>query len=264
MKQPRADATLATIQHLAPWFHNLHLPGGLQTAPEHTLGDFPGYKWRVLASHIPEDLRGWSALDVGCNAGFYSFELARRGARVVGIDRDAHYLQQARWAARELRLEHQVEFRQAEVYDLGRDPSHYDLILFMGVFYHLRHPLLVLDVLSSLVDRLLVFQTLTIPDNVELEAPSDVALFERAILSEPGWPRMAFIEHRLAGDQTNWWAPNHAAVLALLRSAGFRVLSQPGHEIYLCEPAPPSEERMPILRELEAALGTHSDLGKAR
>jgi tRNA (mo5U34)-methyltransferase len=47
---------------------------------------------------------------------------------------------------------------------------------------------------------------------------------------------MAFLEHRLSEDPTNWWAPNHAAVEAMLRSSGFRLLGRPGHEIYLCEP----------------------------
>ncbi len=68
------------IAALGPWFHNLHLPDGRQTAPGHPLGDFPSFKWRELAPSLPQDLTGWSALDIGCNAGFYSFELARRGA----------------------------------------------------------------------------------------------------------------------------------------------------------------------------------------
>lgn len=65
------------VQQLGPWFHNLHLPDGRQTAPDHELGDFPRFKWRRIQQVIPEDLSGWTVLDVGCNAGFYSFELAR-------------------------------------------------------------------------------------------------------------------------------------------------------------------------------------------
>ncbi len=81
--QPRHDPELAA---LGPWFHNLHLPDGRETAPDHPLGDFPAYKWREIATALPDDLTGWRALDVGCNAGFYSFELARRGADVLAVD----------------------------------------------------------------------------------------------------------------------------------------------------------------------------------
>ncbi|MBW3667476.1 MAG: methyltransferase domain-containing protein, partial [Actinobacteria bacterium] len=106
---PGADtATAAEIRALGPWFHNLHLPGGEQTAPDHALGDFPTRLWRVIAPALDEDLRGTSVLDIGCNAGFYSFELARRGAEVVAIDPDPHYLRQARWAAQRMGLEDRV------------------------------------------------------------------------------------------------------------------------------------------------------------
>src|SRR5438067_10907441 len=92
-----ADAQ-SDIEALGPWFHNLHLPDGGQTCPDHWLGDFPSFKWQQLAPSLPPNLSGWSCLDIGCNAGFYSFELARRGATVLGIDVDPHYLRQAGWA----------------------------------------------------------------------------------------------------------------------------------------------------------------------
>src|SRR5205823_2591909 len=61
---------------------------------------------------------------------------------------------------------------------------------------------------------------------------------DRQLMLDPGWPKMAFLEHGFADDPTNWWCPNHAAVMAMLRSAGMRITGQPGHEIYLCEPDP--------------------------
>src|ERR687890_350007 len=98
-----SDSSLVeTIAELGPWFHNLHLPDGTQTMPDHFIGgDFPSFKWREIAPFVPRRLAGWRVLDVGCNAGFYTFELARRGASVVGIDVDPRYLAQARWAAGE-------------------------------------------------------------------------------------------------------------------------------------------------------------------
>lgn len=221
---------------LGPWFHNLHLPGGVQTAPDHWLGDFPRFKWEQIAPALPDDLAGWSALDIGCNAGFYSFELARRGARVLGIDHDPHYLAQATWAARVLDLHDRVRFERRQVYELGKSAHRYDVIFFMGVFYHLRYPLLGLDLVARRVRRLLVFQTLVTSTEEVAERTDDCAFEHRDPLTAPGWPKMAFIEHRFAGDPTNWWIPNHAGVLAMLRSAGLEVVARPARETYVCRP----------------------------
>jgi tRNA (mo5U34)-methyltransferase len=234
-RQPSGGA-LSDVERLGPWFHNLHLPDGTQTCPDHFLGDFPSFKWRALAPHLPERLDGWSVLDIGCNAGFYSFELAKRGARVTGIDVEELYLTQARWAAQRLGLADRVTFRKQQVYSLARSREKWDLVMFMGVFYHLRYPLLALDAVGRRVGRMMVFQTLSMPgEDVETET-ADLALDAREKLHAPGWPKMAFIEHRLAGDRTNWWAPNHAAVEAMLRSTGMKVVGRPHDETYLCEP----------------------------
>jgi tRNA (mo5U34)-methyltransferase len=230
------DAVERKIARLAPWFHNLHLPTGHRTAPDHPLGDFPAFKWRQLAQALPPDLSGWRALDIGCNAGFYSFELARRGADVLGIDIDERYLAQARWARGRFDLPGRVSFRRMQVYDLARTRLEFDLVLFMGVLYHLRHPLLALDLVASRVRRLLVLQTLTMPGNGSQAAWVDLPLDRREELAGPDWPKMAFVEHRLANDPTNWWVPNEAAVLAMARSAGLEVVANPGHEIFVCRP----------------------------
>lgn len=253
---PQADLQ-AKIAELAPWFHNLHLPDGTQTAPDHYFGDFPAYKWQQLAPHLPADLSGWRALDIGCNAGFYTFELAKRGASVTGIDTDDHYLAQARWAAEQFEMTDRVSFKRMQVYDLAHSDEQYDLVLFMGVFYHLRYPLLGLDIVAEKVERLLVFQTLSMPgDEVKEDTVID-NINQRDALLEPGWPKMAFFEHPFAGDPTNWWAPNHAAVLAMLRSSGLNVTANPDHEIYLCEPDPerPSSVTTWNRAEILAATG---------
>lgn len=246
------DAVEAKIDELAPWFHNLHLPSGHTTAPHHPLGDFPAVKWRELARALPLDLSGWRALDVGCNAGFYTFELARRGAEVRGIDADERYLRQAEWAADELGLRDRVSFERLQVYELARRTEQFDLVLFLGVLYHLRHPLLALDLLAEKARRLLALQTLTKPDERELPPPPDLPFDEREELLAPGWPAMAFIEHRFAGDPTNWWAPDHACVEAMLRSSGLEVVARPGYQLWLCRPHGVPQ---PVRDELDAALG---------
>lgn len=254
---PREDAVRRVrdeIDALGPWFHNLHLPDGTQTAPGHFLGDFPSFKWRKVESAVPRDLRGWSVLDVGCNAGFYSLELARRGATVVGLEVEPLYLAQARWAARHCGMADRLRFVEGNVYDLLRSGRTFDFTWFTGVFYHLRYPTLALDLVRRATRRLMMFQSMTMPGRDTVVPPPDLSLDERERLQEPGWPKMAFIERRVAGDATNWWAPNHACVEALLRSAGFRVVDRPEHEFYLCEPT--ADPRHLDLRELERVLAT--------
>jgi tRNA (mo5U34)-methyltransferase len=239
------------IARLAPWFHNLHLPDGRETAPDHPLGDFPRFKWEQLADVVPGDLTGARALDIGCNAGFYSFELARRGASVLAIDHDSHYLRQAQWAAEQFGFASQIELRQLGVYDLARVDEDFDLVLFMGVLYHLRYPLLALDIVAERVRGQLVLQTLTLPGDEQVQPPDDLPIDDRTRLLQPGWPAMAFVEKRMAGDPTNWWLANAAAVEAMARSTGLRIVARPAHEIWICEREHPSEHR----DELQAATG---------
>ena len=231
------DDVEARIEELAPWFHNLHLPSGHQTAPDHPLGDYPSYKWRQIAPNLPDDLSGQDVLDVGCNAGFYTFEVARRGARVLAIDHDAHYLEQAAWASSMFGLDDLIQFAQMGAYDLADLDQTFDLVLFLGVLYHLRYPLLGLDLVSSKVAGTLILQTLTSPGGSAIDVPDDLDIDERELLTRPGWPSMAFIENRLAGDPTNWWAPNEACVEAMARSCGF-IPRRVAHEIFICERDP--------------------------
>jgi tRNA (mo5U34)-methyltransferase len=228
----------STIESLKPWFHNLHLPGNVQTAPGHFFGDFPKFKWEQFKKNIPADLEGWTALDIGCNAGFYSFELAKRGASVLGIDLDPHYLKQAKWAAKELNLSDKVSFKQMQVYDLAKLNRNFDIVIFMGVFYHLRYPMLALDIVTQKVKKMMVFQTLTMPGEEVLNVKDDMDIYDRKQMLKKGYPQMAFIEKKLAADPTNWWAPNHSCILAMLRTCGMSVIATPGHEIYIAKPDP--------------------------
>jgi tRNA (mo5U34)-methyltransferase len=259
-----SDEIERRIHELGPWFHDLHLPSGHRTAPDHPLGDFPSFKWREIETAVPADLAGARALDIGCNAGFYAFQLAERGASVLGLDLDEHYLTQARWAAEQLDPDGRVEFRQGQVYDVaGEEP--FDLVLFLGVLYHLRYPLLALDLLASKVapGGRMILQTLTMPGDAPGEPPEDLGIGEREALTQPGWPRAAFIERSLAGDPTNWWAADDACVQAMIRSAGMRVVATPGHEIYVCEPDPDGDISAWVRDpEMRAALGERSPRGR--
>jgi tRNA (mo5U34)-methyltransferase len=221
---------------LGPWFHNLNLRG-VATAPDHFLGDYPMVKWQRFAHALPADLTGWSVLDIGCNGGCYAMEMKRRGAeRVLGIDFDADYLRQARFAAEVEGLD--IEFRELSVYDVGALGERFDLVLFVGVLYHLRHPLLALDLIHEHVARdLLVFQSMQRGSNQVVRVAPDYEFWETEIFDDAAFPKLHFIEHAYAHDPTNWWAPNRACSAAMLRSAGFEVLSHPEAEVFICRRA---------------------------
>ncbi len=257
------SATERELAALGPWFHNLHLPDGTQTAPDHRLGDFPAVKWREIEKFLPEDLTGMTALDVGCNAGFYTFELAKRGADVLGIDIDERYLSQAEWAAHRYDLKGSVAFKQMQVYDLARLRDRFDFVFFVGVFYHLRYPLLALDILSLKMKTTMIFQSLTIPGDGTIDGRADYDYEDRDGFLDPAWPKMAFVEEFFAGDPTNWWVPNHAGIEAMLRSAGLRVTERPSHDMYLCErdTTPQTAARQFIADQLRAATGQTAPSG---
>jgi tRNA (mo5U34)-methyltransferase len=221
------------IGDLGAWFHNMDL-GGVKTAPNHFLGDYPSLKWRQFADAIPGDLRGATVLDIGCNAGFYSIEMKRRGAaRVVGIDTNEGYLAQARFASEVCGVD--LELQQMSVFEIGRLEERFDIVLFMGVLYHLRHPLLALDLIHEHVARdMLIFQSMLRGQSAGAPVRDDYPFWETEIFNDPSCPRMHFVEASYAGDSTNWWIPNEACVMAMLRSAGFAIESQPEPEVFIC------------------------------
>ena len=218
---------------LGDWFHNIDL-NGVPTAPNHFLNDYPNVKWRLFRHAIPEDLTGKTVLDIGCNAGFYSIEMKRRGAeRVVGVDFDERYLDQARFAA-EVKGQ-DIEFRLLSVYDVAELGERFDIVLFMGLLYHLRHPLLALDLIHDHVAKdLLVYQSMQRGSPEVEPVRADYDFFEQGHFDQPGYPKLHFIEHQYAHDWTNWWAPNAACSAAMLRSSGFEILEQPEEEVFVC------------------------------
>ena len=234
VEEANSTGTIAQeIAALGPWFHNLRL-NGVETAPEHFLGNYPEIKFDRFRDAIPQDLTGKSVLDIGCNAGFYSLEMKRRGAaRVLGIDTDEHYLRQARFAA-DVSGE-DIEFRRLAVWDVAQLGERFDLVIFMGVLYHLRHPLLALDLIHEHVAKdLFLFQSMQRGSREIAAISPDYDFNAAAPFNEPGYPKMHFIEHRYSHDETNWWVPNRACVEAMLRSSGFVIESQPEEEVYVC------------------------------
>ncbi len=235
------DEIKKKAEALGPWFHNMEIREGVWTAPNHFLGNYPAIKWKNFSDAIPQDLTGKSVLDIGCNGGFYSIEMKKRGAeRVLGVDFDDAYLAQARFAADVMGYD--IEFRRLSVYDLGHLGEMFDVVIFMGVLYHLRHPLLALDLIHEHVAKdMLVFQSMQRGSSESMPVEENYTFWQTDHFDDPRYPKMHFIEHRYADDPTNWWAPNAACVEAMLRSAGFKIVQRPEAEVYICRrvDAPP-------------------------
>lgn len=185
------------------WYHTIDLGGGVVTPG---VDDSPQ---RLARVQLPQSLNGLSVLDIGAWDGFFSFECERRGAsRVVAADYYSWH--GSGWGTKEgFRLAREVlgskvEDIDIDVMDLSPERvGSFDLVLFLGVLYHLRHPFLALERVASVVGDRLILETVV-----------DMTGFTR--------PAMAFYPDReLNKDPTNWWGPNVPAVRGMLRSLGF-------------------------------------------
>jgi tRNA (mo5U34)-methyltransferase len=211
------------VRELGFWYHNLDL-GGVMTNPK--MGDYPMDRWKALEPFVPKDLRGKTVLDLACNSGFFSTMLKQRGAEyVLGIDVPAK-IEQARLVSEVYKVD--VDLRSQNVYTFVlTNKMKFDIVLFLGLFYHLRYPLLVLDKAAEFTKEKLFFQSHIVggpPATGEgaLLLRDDYPITEDAIFDHPDYPKTFFIEKSYNGDCSNWWFPNESCVWAMLRSAGFQ------------------------------------------
>jgi tRNA (mo5U34)-methyltransferase len=183
------------------WMHTLELPTGT------VVGRRPLDDLRAVADLVlPADMSGLDVLDIGPADGYFSFESERRGARrVVALD----FAEPGRFGLLEAKaaLRSGVECHFGNVYDLT-PAAHgtFDIVLFMGVFYHLRYPLLAFDRIAPVCRDYMAFETLFLPDE-----PNDRAVYQFYRLDYEGAP----------GDYTVWFSPNARAIEDGLISAGF-------------------------------------------
>lgn len=186
------------------WWHSFELPDGRLIQGVSTLA---AQKMRIGQFPIPEDLRGKRVLDVGTWDGWFAMEMERRGADVVAIDR----WENPRFHEIRNLLGSRVDYRQLSVYDL--DPNQigrFDIVLFMGVLYHLKHPLLALERVCSVAKDLVAVESFVLRDR---HRPG-LGVEEHAL--------MEFYEHEEFGGQfDNWVAPTVPCLLGFCRTAGF-------------------------------------------
>jgi tRNA (mo5U34)-methyltransferase len=208
--------TADRVAQVPLWRHRIRLPDGTITpGSQDTLQQLDRIQ-------LPDDLSGKSVLDIGCSDGFFSFECERRGAaRVVAIDNfSSVYIDKPSGfrVAHEL-LDSQVElilgdFLEMELSELGQ----FDLVLFLGVMYHLRYPLLALDKLAAVCQQQIIVETEVIPERTSWKWK----LFGPIVKRVAPKAQMAFLESDgINHDPTNWWIQSRECVEGMLRSCGF-------------------------------------------
>jgi tRNA (mo5U34)-methyltransferase len=187
------------------WWHSFELPDGTRIDG---VCDLAGLKDRIAQFPIPADLRGKRVLDIGTWDGWFAFEMERRGAEVVAADNWDNPLFREMHA----RLASRVDYRQADMYDMTPDRlGRFDIVLFMGVLYHLKHPLLALERVCALTTDLAAVDSFILREEHRREHDRELQR-----------PIMEFYETNEFGGQTdNWVGPSLPCLLAFCRTAGF-------------------------------------------
>ncbi|MFN6531314.1 class I SAM-dependent methyltransferase [Nostoc sp. ChiSLP03a] len=228
------DRILAHLNQVSYWFQYFEVAPGIFTPGSNNVVDI------CDKLQIPKDLTGMSVLDVGAYDGGFSFECERRGAlRVVAYDLPEPS-QTGFNVAKEI-LGSKVEYVRGSVYKLDSNQiGTFDIVLFAGVLYHLRYPLLACDRLRLVTKSLCYIETQVI-DNWFVTPNGTVSLSQVAPKCV-SLPICQFYEHaELGNDTSNWFSPNIAAVLAWFRSAGFDInhlTSWGGRAAFRAEVAP--------------------------
>ena len=208
---------------------------------------FPGYfspGWDDPAANklphygLPDDLTGMRVLDIGCAEGFFSFEAERRGAReVIGIDSFSDSVRRFN-IVKEARQSDATAFLM-NVYDL--EPKRlgtFDLVLFYGVFYHLKHPQYALERIRSICTGTLLFQTHTLEDPALRDAPC-ARFYPHGMLS--GLQGEHF-------DPTVFWLFNQTCCVAMIDHLGFtdlEILSSDPHPFVMRARSPETSPGAP-------------------
>ena len=199
----------------APWFHTHSLPDG-EVTPGSKSAAVLEAEAGVIFKH---GVAGKSVLDIGASDGFFSFEAERRGAaRVLATD-NFHWSGPG-WGNKggfdyaHARLGSKISSQDIDVPQISPETvGMHDVVLFLGVLYHVRDPLTALANAASVAGELLVVETVTALDLLP-------------------WPVMRFYEgDELGNDPTNFWAPNNRCLAGMARELGFKRVEMTGHPL---------------------------------
>jgi tRNA (mo5U34)-methyltransferase len=248
------------VEELGWWYHHFELPSGVWTGNGEPPAYDPVERWELIEPHLPDDLEGKTVLDVGGNSGYFSLRMKQRGAgRCLMVEPVVEFVEQATFVFEQFGVEVEVVCEDVHAYCLTTD-ERFDYVLFLGLFYHLKYPVLVR--LAEMTKELIFFNS-----HIERLAPQAPAANETALstlgrvrrslarrldpsrgveaaegdverdeLQSPSFPRMSFLEGAYRGDLSNWWVPNYEALEPLARSAGLKVLDRPHPEMLVAEP----------------------------
>jgi len=202
-RPPRRGTDFSQELYHKGWYHSFLLPDGTHLEGLVPLGDL---QWRWSQYPMPADLTGKRVLDTGAWDGWFSFEAERRGAEVVAMDcvEIPNFLEIHR------KLNSRVDYRILDFYELPEaNLGAFDYVLFLGILYHLKHPLLALEMVCALTTDAAIVQSFVTDGNTWREHTGDV-------------PTMEFYETDELGNQLdNWIGPSVGCLLALCRAAGF-------------------------------------------
>lgn len=206
--EDRHETLRAQIRDHGPWWHQIDLGNGMQTrtiSPENPrmAMDYPAGLWGYVENSIPQDLTGMKVLDIGCADGFFSVQCAKRHAKkIVSIDVSRHRIKNCAFVAKQLGMI-AIEPRVQSIYDLN-PAEKFDIVLMLGLLYHLDHPFLGLQKVSAITNTLLLETTF-------LEGQTG-SLME--------WRR------RSISPREDGWNPSIACIQDMLHEAGFLHLQE--------------------------------------
>lgn len=196
------------------WYHAIEVAPGITTPGRYNPKPY------LDTMGFPNDFTEKTVLDIGCYDGFFSFEAERRGAkRVLATDR--HPPDHCGFSIAHKLIGSNVEYNIASVYDLSPEiHGTFDVVLFLGVLYHLRHPILALEKIHSVCKEYAFVETHVLDNNLIYNQAHfklknlHPALVETSIMQ-------FYPNGELNNDVSNWIAPNIKCVEQMLASSGF-------------------------------------------
>ena len=225
------------VRELGWWYQHFELPCGVATGNGQEPAYRPATRWKLFEPFVPENLEGKTVLDLGGNAGYFSIQMKLRGAkRCVLVDPYEEFVRQAEFATAQFGVDVEIVNEDALTYCLTTE-ERFDHVVFLGLFYHLKHPVMVLDRVAEMTKERLYFHSHLLGVDGESERkPNYERGVDDTLVDDPAFPRMMFIETLYNGDPTNWWIPNYQALEPLLRSAGMKVIARPHEQLLVAEP----------------------------